>query len=300
MIVDEILRRLRAEGEFLTSLRRAQLEEQLYDLTDDVAGKKGNRGGMAEYLRKRYGLDYYQVKGRNILLNAGEAVTPLWQGLDGGSLLIGTALTILREARKRSRAKGTALDVEVEEGLMAWEDRTVVCKTEGGKNYKRRVTPNGPNNEEEDVRESLERIRAYALRYAERRMKTLDGHVRRRIVDEMMAEVHGAIASLIQRLERAERRARADEAVPVVVRREIVEACELLHVARPSPTKPLDMDEVNRRFKDLVKRYHPDVTGDERSRELFERVVKARDTLRRYVEELKTKEEKENSHVAQG
>lgn len=279
-VIQEILTKLRSPT-FLSSQRRADLEQSLYDVspTDD---KRTVRGGMPEYLRQRYDLPFYEVRGRQTLRLAGDAAMPLWAAIDAPEgMAVKTAVDILVAARKRARSRGSSLDVEVEDGIIAWEDRSVVCKGPKGRTYRRRVNPaSGPS-----VHDALDQIRTYAMGYAERRASSLDAHTRRRVVNEMMAEVNAAIATLLSRLDREARRAAEEKAAPPVMRREVIEACELLHVSPPTPSRPLDMEAVGSSYKRLVKRYHPDVTGNESTRELFQRVVQARETLRRFHEE---------------
>lgn len=284
-VIQEILERLRHE-QGLGEARRASLEYELYELTDDPTGKKSTRGDRPEFLRKTYDLSFYEMKHRLTLYLAGPSVEPYWRLLDEKSIALSTAVRLHREARRRAQSKGTSIDVEIEEGLMSWEDRTVAYKNKTtGRTYRRRADYRSTPSFEDAVRV----IRECARGYADRKAVHLDMRIKRRIVDEMMAEVDAVLASLLLRIQREDAKAAQTKAPPQATRREIVEACEALHIRPPTPTKPIDMDEVTRKFRELVKKYHPDVTGNEVSRGIYEQVVRARDTLRRYVEEQKEK-----------
>lgn len=282
-VIDEILDRLKNQKD-LSEARRASLEYELYDLVQDPSGKKAARGDRPEYLRRVFGLNFYEMKHRLTLNLAGSVTDPYWNLLDTKELLLGTAVRLLREARRRSQQKGTSLDVEVEEGLISWEDRSTVCKNKTtGRSYRRKVNPRTAP----PITEALEKIRACARDYADRKASHLDTRTKRRLVNEMMADIDAALGSLLHRIQREDAKAAsaAASAARNTPRRAVVEACEALHIRPPTPTKPLDMNEVSTRFWALVKKYHPDVTGNEDSRALYEQVVQARETLKRYFEE---------------
>lgn len=282
MIVDEIVRRLRSD-EKLPSRRRAELEEQLYDLTDDPDGKRGIKGGVPEYLRVRYDLPFYDVRSRHTLLLAGGVAESLWQAIDEHEMLPSTACTLLREARRRSDLSGQSLEVEVENGLDAWLDRAVVrTNKDTGRRHRSRM----PNRAPPSPREALDQIRACATAYTERVGVTLDRHTRKRIVSDLMSEVDALLAGLLLRVKREEARARTQQAPPAMPRHELVDACELLGIPHPTPSRPaIDMGEAKKRYRIIVAQTHPDRTRDDASRPAFEAAVKAMDVIKRYVEE---------------
>lgn len=282
-IIEEIVFRLREE-KGLGSKRRTELEAQLYELIDDPSGKKATKESC-EYLRRRFGLPFTDMKYRLTLRLANAPAEPFWDLLDDGSMCGATAVRLLREARmlakqKESRGERSSLEFEVEEAIARWEEHTVTCRDKAtGRTWRRKKPSNGKGP---DVHEALGQIRQVARDYADRRAPTLDTRSRRRIVDEVIAEVNAVLASLLLRLQREEVKARQHkyaEPSKASVRRDVQEACDILGIATPTPTRPIDLSVVRSRFRELVKRYHPDVTKTEQSRELYEAVVKARETL---------------------
>lgn len=273
---EEILEKLKGN---LPGLRRAELEQKLYDLLprDRVRDKHG----MPEALRKAYGLPFYEVKQRITLRLAGVDATPLWAAVDDG-LALNTAVNLLREARRRAHAKGTRLDFEIEEGLAAYEDRTVQCRTAGGKRYRRRpdarFTP--------DVEKALDTIREASKSYVSRAGVTLDRTTRARLSGELMAEIEAILKAFALRVAREEAAAKTDkQGVQLPIRREVVDACEVLGIRSPAPGTLPDLVEAKKRFRFLTKQYHPDTTGSDASRGAFEAVVRAFELLKRLVDQ---------------
>lgn len=271
---EEILEKLKGT---LPARRRAELEQKLYDLLP--RDRQRDKHGMPEALRKAYNLPFYEVKQRITLRLAGEDAVSLWGAIDDG-LALATAVNLLREARRRAQSRGTRVDLEVEEGLANYEDRTVQCRTAGGKRYRRRpdarFTP--------DVEKALDTIREASKSYVSRAGVTLDRTTRARLSGELMAEIEAILKAFALRVAREEAAAKTDKQ-QLPIRREVVDACEVLGIRSPAPGTLPDLVEAKKRFRFLTKQYHPDTTGSDASRGAFEAVVQAFELLKRLVDQ---------------
>ena len=114
-----------------TERERALIEEQLAARVTVPAGHKRPFDFRRRLVAEAVGQTMYAVETRRALLESGAVAEPLWRGIDAGELTLGTAVRLLRTARKRARSAGRPVQSILTEELSASGDVGAARKQNG-------------------------------------------------------------------------------------------------------------------------------------------------------------------------
>ena len=280
-----IVDRLRSKDP-MAARNRAALEFQLYQTVKSDAAE---RGGIGQVLA-RFNLGYStaEIEGRSRLRSAADAADPLWMAMEAEGLPLRTARILLVQAMRRSSeatpgfvAGYEGWKEECERALEAWRERSVVVRGPGGqlvRRHKQGAKTIDPNRAIDDIRDR-------AVTYATAHGRTIPKAEARNLVAEFVGELDALLSGFELRVKREQKRA-IDGAEDRVSHRKVREACETLNLPKPRPGERVDVVELKKHYRALAAQYHPDRTGNEESRHLFEAVVAAYRLLEQYNEEI--------------
>ena len=276
---EELVEKLRAWAG--TEQERAALEARLWL----AAPRMEVRINPGNYIAQLTGCSIYSAEARRALWLVGPVAQPLWHRILGG-MTLNAAQKIL--ARAKANPGGIPAEIEAYDKL-GFE----------------RVLANGkrvrsPRPKARNVR-SWEKIRASVFEHARLELGEVGEADAERLARQLDVELREVLRDHHKRVARF--KASHAGGVALVVQlpaAELRAACRELGVKVPAPGQPVDLDAARKRKRELVKRYHPDVTGDEASRPAYEAVIQAFAALERYDESLTTRGDQDESQGRSG
>ncbi len=251
----------------LTQRELAQFEAEVWAQADDkTAGED-----PSEYIARKTGCSQHAAEHRRALLMMGPLADPLWARVESG-MAPSVAVRLLRErvvmGDRRYLAQITP--GEVASCLAAYDADPRSLRR------RRRVKARGP---------SWKELREAVRRHARAELGEVGGQDAERIAAEFEAELGSLCADFRSRVARA-RKAYAGASFAGVSRRALEGACRELGLSPPARGMMVDMKDARTAKRALVKRYHPDVTRDERSRPMFDAVLAAYVVIEDYNEQV--------------
>lgn len=281
-ITDELLAQYKAA----THRERAQIEAEVWlraprEARDRVGnGKRGYRSQhwVQEQLNAPSAHD---VNMRMRLLAHGDAIAALWERVEH-DMSLGSAYTIVRAAQKDRKVR-EPLEDAVARALQEYDSRGAVRSGADGKVYRVHKGSSLAGREQRRGRDTFwDKMRDLIAAYLTERLSGLDEAVVERERDRFERELKVLFDATSSRLHRLKYDAR-NGLSPVVAKRELREACDVLKIDPPRAVDREFMKRAKTRFRSLAKEYHPDHRGDA-TRLQYEAVLDAWHAIERYHE----------------
>lgn len=248
----------------------------------------------------------------------------LWPRVEnGGDMTPSTAIQVMRDARRMRAEQHISFEEAVRCALADYDalpvatrvsDGRVVRKKAHGNAYTRATSEPPPSSERvvetgEPVtdRPPWWQIRDLVHNMVDARLAMVDELVRERVRQELDNECKLFVSTLQTCLHNATQRARKEHHQPVTMGM-LKQACEILALDPPSRSSALDETLLQAWFTQaknaknrLVRQYHPDTRGDDKTRVQYEETMRAYELARRYFDEQlprarSTKEEQPNGN----
>ena len=276
---DYTYQQLLQQHQHTTSIReRTRLETEMWAALDRDQRKQF--GDQPAWGRATLGISKNDACNRMGLFNAGKDADPLWVRVENGSMKIGTAIRLFRQARALAIERNTKVPKMVAEVLK--EYAKLPARADGVRaNY------------------GMSRTRRLAKKPGSSRAFWTD--LRKRISEHVRAELPEGdlpdIESLWTQLEtdikisietfqgRMQYNKAKGKAKKSVTRRELREAFEALLLEPPRRGKPIDIEAVRKNKRLLARQYHPDLNqGDDGMVEAYQSVIAAAALIEREYE----------------
>jgi hypothetical protein len=303
----------------LAHMTERQLAEE-EDLLWRAATDEERRGmNPAVLIARATGRGIWPVKTRRTLWTAGDGVDQLWEEYERG-MASNAVMRVLYAARKRTRKYGTDLATEIQTELRFLREGSI-RKTIGGRVFYKKPpkaadgggiaggpVPRSHMGSRPSPRPlpSLDVARA-AVDGVKPLTPTLTpigaptwGSIRTELVDlikskassfspagqdqlvaELEAELRAVCMTYQARISKGETTPPMPKLSMSTWRKRLVEAMTVLGLSLPKVGTKVEMSIVNRRYRRIVSKCHPDVAGEEH-REEFMRYTRARETIEQY------------------
>jgi hypothetical protein len=280
--VQELINEHKTTRDSKTQLELALLERRIWtESYPNIQRVGGTLVSKREYLAKELGVAPGLIENRANLLNYGGQENPLWKMVDT-TLTVRTAIGYAKEAKARARDENIPW-IEAIQNLLNEVTQLPQARRPGGKVIFQRPLSSLPRKPDRKTKRADTDPKAFwdALREMiadnfRAKMAGLDqGTVEKtwREFDVELKVVLGHFSDKISRL----RSAHAAN-TRAASRGEVLQACRVLHIDPPKSGKAAD-DEWRKKekksFRNLASVYHPDRSGTEDTRELYEQVVAA-------------------------
>lgn len=224
----------------------------------------------------------------------------MWDQVIDRKMLLSTAAQIVREARKLTVSAKISLEDAIQESLAVYESKPYIIYVGGiplhkGKPKRKPTIPAAVIKKPRSTVKTddgilLARIRGEIAAYLEKRITGVEPILREKLVSEFEVAVKVLIEELRHKMARLIEF--SDDTKKVnqsIMHRDVVAACETLHMDPPTTGRPADLSKAKRQKKALAREYHPDVHGGdmrERMQEKFHAVLAAFSVIERYNEQV--------------
>jgi len=254
-----------------THKEKAEIETTLWEaLTPDERQRK-YAGYRYRYIKTFFLTESARsIEMRRALLSAGTLADSLWLHVDARRITLSTAYDIIKIARRQT--KDPAAQLVIVEDTLSRYLTTGRLKAQSKKKPKSYAYGNQVANsiidymsEQIDDRDDIEKL-AKTIR--------LDVHA-------LFEEYRQKTRTLNARSKN--RAAFADH--PRVTRRRVQNAFTTLGMSIPKPAEEIDLAVASRKKRQLARKYHPDLAGNEDLRDAYEAVIDAYQTIEQYKEE---------------
>jgi hypothetical protein len=230
-----------------TEKRRAELEAKI---VVHVTGRD-RTVDLAHLL----GVSQYVLQCRVRLLGVGNDADPLWDLIDRGVILHGTAVTALRHAESMGGSRSAAVMKVAAAVLKAYDD-TRYTRSIHGKKYVVRLPP----IVDIATRPFNQQLRTMCMEYVDSRLGELPEIDRQSVRDEFLYGLRMLLDEVDNNIRRRQRAKKtSSEVKDIVAQNQIRDACDVLGVTY-GPV--IDMKAANKRFRKLAAQFHPDRVGD--------------------------------------
>lgn len=301
---EEIVIQLR-ENPGLNDHQRAVLEYMLYE---EVKSKDVEKLGKPEFLRRRYGFQFYPMKYRSLLHEEGEKAALLWQAIREESMTLEAAAKIMRVAKRWARSTSEPLEKTIEWCL---GERMKASRPRTGRPWERNATagtPQGPRFP--NPLEYIQKICGSATEWLSKEYSTLTpaeiaeigGQLQTNLIQQC-ANINTMVALVMQRKARQAANARYQYQAPPWSHSRVKDrvneprpgggqrytypsppestldgAFRALDLSPPAG-EAINLAKVRKAYVDKVKKTHPDQTKDETKRPEYEAAVRAYKTI---------------------
>lgn len=257
---------------------KARIEAQIWAKISDRG-----RGGIGAGLATLLGDKPKKIAIRHALLRAQADL--LWERVDA-KMPLSTAARILVAARKRAGDKPLADSLRAE---LAYYDSLDVATTPDGRVFRRRSPKRLRRDGSMPAKASnWTKIRAQIAQHVEPLLRGCDSMAADRIRQDFESDLDSAMETLKARAKRA-----SASAAPAVSRQDLVDACAFFGIDPPPPGAPVPPKLAKSKWRAAARAYHPDASGDENLRHLFEAARKAHEAIDLHNESVNSR----GSHV---
>ncbi len=257
----------------------AILERRIWQLASPtLARTPGALLSKREWLSNTLETTPYAIEGRSTLLGYGDAADELWQRIAEG-MPLRTCVKLMRDAKMRSAVNGSELRDEIQKMLKEYDELPTAVLPDGKVIHKR--PPNMmPKPTEEPPEESAQdddpklfwaNLRGMISVYFHTRLSGID----QGIVEKLWRDFEVDLKVLLDHFQHKLDRTKRDDAhrKQAVTRSQVIQACHTLHM-EPPPGK-IDAEfkkRAKRNYHKLAAVYHPDKSGTQDTRGLFDSV----------------------------
>jgi hypothetical protein len=263
---------------------KALAEERLWQMADFDTRQKYRR---RDWLSVLTGASAYETDVRGRIAHGPQS---LWDRVDSPDdpLPSGTAIKLFRQAKARmKKERGMTLERAMESELADY-DALPVFHTAAGKTFRRRV---GSQRMQQKTKLALDGAqgRGWWARMrqvignivADRVPENVDDLVRTDLYNWLNREITSVIEQFTGMAASAQRRNAPDVNIN---RKNLVAACQILHIDPPRPGASINIDRAREAKKKLSREYHPDANkGNENMRDLYEAVIQAAIVIEAYA-----------------
>ena len=262
---------------------KATAEDRLWQMADFDARHRYRR---RDWLSVITGAKAYEVDSRGRIVHAPQC---LWDRVDNPDdpLPSGTAIKLYRQAKARMKKERLTLERAMQDELSDY-DALPVFHTAAGKTFRRRV---GSQRMQQKTKLALDGAqgRGWWARMrqvignivADRVPEDVDDLVRADLYNWLNREITSVIEQFSRMAASAQRRNAPDVNIN---RKNLLAACQILHIDPPRPGAPINIDRAREAKKKLSREYHPDANkGDENMRDLYEAVIQAAIVIEAYA-----------------
>jgi hypothetical protein len=266
-----------------TEQQKALICRQAWDLV--LSGPHG-KVEARDWLAKEFpDLGSYQHELRLIVLNNPNA-SVLWDRIDGPEkMLVGTACSLLRKARKQGKSLAEVL---AEYDTLPWKyqaDGTKFRCASAGRHSQKKTAAPAPDSGAHTL-SSWDEFRVFGKRLVEEQLagenfNDFDRSILWKQVDVIMAQALAEVKFEVQKL-----RSRAKYAHLLIrettPRSRVIEACRALVMSPPKVGQPADLKKARQQKRALARSYHPDSNAGVVNLSGFQQTIEAYDTLVEY------------------
>lgn len=267
----------------------ALLEKQIWEAALPTLPRiSGSLPSKREWLAERLGITPYAIEGRSTLLGYGAIADEIWRRVEEDGMPLRTGVRLMRDAKIRAMAMGLDL-AEVVSKVLADHDDLPAARLPDGRVFHKRnpgmlprtPTPKVDNKPlDEDPKLFWANLRGMISGYFHTRLDGVDQGVVERVWRDLEIELKVLLEHFQHKIDRMRRD--RDDRKQGVARSKIIQACHVLNLDPPVVNKSVDEEfkkKAKKHFRKLASLYHPDKSGSEDTRELYESVVDAFRTL---------------------
>ena len=294
MTAQELIAKYKPTYDGMNESQKAKVEAMVWEAT-----KPEERRGIYRrvYLATAFGCTQQRIQIREALSVAKIASKQLWDRIDSGQMLPSTAHRLLKEARTRSRAKGSSLKQTIAT-LLEEHDALPVARTADGREWRKRKPSRVPRpvmvsskrrrGRPENEKDTFNKIRELVGAYMSKKL----GDIKIEPVEleslwqSLERELNALLFEFKQKAYDVASRARGEHALAQEIsRREVLRACRILQVPPPEKNEMPNLSVAKKNKRTLARHLHPDMnSGDESLSERYDEAIKAYNVLEQYVE----------------
>lgn len=270
-----------------TSRETALMERKIWFLAEPTIKKEsGALRSKREWLAHALSQKPSEVECRSAILGYGEAAADIWRRIDEESLPLRTAARLMREAKERSAMAGIRLEDALTKFLEDYDNLPAFRTPNGGVTHKRTPgmlsrTPAPPmeqkrDDKEDDPKYFWANLRGMIAGYVQTRLEGIDQGVAESLWRDLDVEIKIVLEHFQHKIDRTRRD--GDLRKQTISRGAIIQACHTLNLDPPAMGKTINAEfkkKAKQHFKKLAGKYHPDQSGTNDTRDMYEKVVEA-------------------------
>lgn len=289
----KLIEQYRAVRDNSTHRDLAKLERRIWDAAISSLPKTdGALRSKREWLAKELNESPHLMEVHSSLLSYGDVADPIWARVQENGLPLRTGNRLLRSAKDKARHTGISIESALQVILKEFEDLPISRLPDGSITHKRNpgmlprtqtLSAEEPEEEEEVVEEPQgdpktfwATLRSMISGYFHTRLDGLDQGAVEKVWREMDVELKVVLEHFQHKIDRMRRDGVAQKMG--VNRSKILQACNVLNLDPPPPSKPVDdafKKRAKNQFRKLAAVYHPDKSRTEETRPHYESVVEA-------------------------
>lgn len=264
----------------------AVLERRIWNTALPIISRSpGTVLNKRQWLSEKLGIIPSLVESRSTLLGYGESADIVWKRVQEDGMPLRTATKLMRDARMRSNISGIEISEAVKQVLDEYDNLPIARLPGGGTIHKKtpsmlpRTPPPTVKNDsdgEGNPKVFWAELRGMISGYFHTRLEGMDQAVIDQTWRQLEVDIKVILEMYQHKLDRMKRdHDRRDQGIS---RSKIIQACHVLNIDPPRPGKDLDdafRKKAKAHFKKLASQYHPDKSGSEDTRQLYENVVEA-------------------------
>jgi hypothetical protein len=273
-----------------TEQQKALVCRQAWDL---VLSGPHEKVEARDWLAKEFpDLGPYQHELRLIVLNNPNA-SVLWDRIDGPEkMLVGTACSLLRKARKQGKS---LTEVLAEYDMLPWKhlaDGTKFRCASAGRHSQKKVAPAtlaAPRTKLSAAHAGWSKFRAFGEQFMNELLEGMvltdaDRAALQERLDVVMSQAQAEMKLAVKRLREHSNLVKGTR--EVASRSKVVAACRSLAIDPPKPGQPADLDQARKQKRRLARAFHPDTNDGVTDLGGYQTTLAAYDTLEEYNQTL--------------
>ena len=270
----------------------AVLERQIWQAALPTINRTdGSLLSKREWLSKELEETPYAIEGRSTLLGYGDVADVLWLRIRDEKLPLRTATKLMREAKQKASMLGVEVAAALTKTLEEYDSFPAALLPDGSVIHKRNpsappriVVPPPPAPVVEEVQETGKdddpklfwaNLRGMISGYFHARLEGVDPGMIEKTYREFEGELRVILEHYQHKLDRMRRTSESQRRG--MNRGKIIQACHVLHLDPPLGGRISEdfKKKAKKQYKTLAAKYHPDSSGTDDTREMYESVVEA-------------------------
>lgn len=275
----------RTNASTMTDKQKAEIEKRLWDLT----GPEDRQQKRYVWLKAVCGADENRASKRATILAFGSSAEVLWDRMAKQQMLLGTAATLVSDARLLAEAENLKLGEALHAAIERYDALPNITYV-GVVPLRKKAFTRG-RSRAAAVAENGDKVFWTALKgliskHLDSKLKGVEPFAAETISKEFEVSLKIAFEDLKQRIRTMQRRENISIEVmgTALTKRDVEDACAALSMSPPHHIgDPIDMEKAKQQKKRLALLYHPDIKGDTSAQQNLDEVVKAYKTLEAYT-----------------